>query len=64
MLVGHLIFFEQLCHFFGHHITIILNGNQGNFFSSRKFLFRGGEVGWFRILTHKGSVYTSAENAD
>lgn len=53
MLVGDLIFFEQLGHFFGHDITIILNGDQRDFFSLLGFLFRRGEVRLFWVVSHR-----------
>lgn len=33
VLVGNFIFLEQLSHFLGHHLVVILNGDQGDLFS-------------------------------
>ena len=46
MLVGDLVFFEEIRHFFGHDVVIILNGEHGEFFSHLGFVFRRG-VGLF-----------------
>ena len=53
VLVGDLVFFEQLGHFLGHHIAIILNGDQGDFFSFLGFLFWRRGIRLFWILSHR-----------
>ncbi|MBX3320450.1 MAG: hypothetical protein KF890_11275, partial [Nitrospira sp.] len=50
--MGDLVFFEQLRHFFCHHSIIILNGDEGNFFSRLGLFLRRGLVGLFGLLTH------------
>ncbi len=57
MLVRDLVFLEQLGHFFGDYITIILNGDEGDFFSHLGFFFRRGLVGLFWCFTHRISIH-------
>lgn len=57
MLVGHLIFFEHLRHFFGHHIPIILNGDEGNFFSRLGFFFLRRLIRLFLVVAHSISIH-------
>lgn len=73
MLVGNLVFFEQLGHFFGHHRIIILNGDEGDFFSRLGRLYWRGLIGLFGWFTHVISIhqqsvelpiYSNASNED
>lgn len=57
MLVGNLIFLEQIRHFFGHHRIIVLNGDEGDFFSRLGRLHRRGLFGLFRCVTHSISIH-------
>ncbi len=52
VLVGDLVFFEQIRHFFGHHCIIILNGDQWDFFSLFGLLFWQGKVRLFWMVSH------------
>ena len=61
MLVADSVFVEHFGHFFGDHVTIVLNGNERDFFSwlghwlwSRSF----GTLGWnFWRVTHGQSIH-------
>jgi hypothetical protein len=61
VLVRNSVFVEHLRHFLGDHVTIVLNGNERNFFShfghglgSRTF----GTLGWtLWCLTHRYSIH-------
>ena len=52
MLVGDLVFFEELSHFLGHYISIILNGDERDFFSRLGCFLRRRLVGLFRLFSH------------
>lgn len=53
VLVGHLVFFEQVGHFFSHYRIIILNGEHRNFFSRLGLLFRRGGLRLFWMISHR-----------
>lgn len=61
VLMADSVFVEHLGHLFGDHVTIVLNGNERDFFShlghglgSRTF----GTLGWtFWCLTHRHSIH-------
>lgn len=57
VLVGHLVFLKQLGHFFGDHIAIILNSDEGDFFSHLRLFFRQRLVWLFWIVTHTSSIH-------
>lgn len=57
MLVGDLIFFEEVRHFLGHHGTIILDGDQREFFSHLGLLFKRHVVSLFRLVGHSFSIH-------
>ncbi len=57
VLVGNLVFLEQLGHFFGDHITIILNGDEGDFFSHRGFFVRRRLFRLFWLVGHEMSIH-------
>lgn len=57
MLVGDLIFFEELRHFFRHYISIILNGDERDFFSRLGLFVRRGLVRLFGLVSHKLSIH-------
>lgn len=57
VLVGHLVFLEQIRHFLGHHRIIILNSDEGDFFSHFRLFFRQRLVWLFWIVTHTSSIH-------
>ena len=74
MLVIHTVFVEHLGHFFGNHVTIVLNGNERDFFSwlgrglwSGSFGDLGGGSFWClthaEIIHHAGGEKGSYSNA-
>lgn len=59
VLVGDLVFLEQICHFLGHHRIIVLNGDERDFFSRLGCFIRRRLVGLFRLFGHNNQ-YTPA----
>ncbi len=61
MLVTDPVFVEHLGHFLGDHVTIVLNGNERDFFSWLGHWLWSGSLGgrsWnFRRLTHEGIIH-------
>lgn len=57
MLVGNLVFFEELSHFLGHHISIILNGDERDLFSRLGIFVWRGLVRLFWIVNHIISIH-------
>ena len=61
MLVTDSIFVEHLRHFLGDHVTIVLNGNERDFFSHLGHGFWSGNFrgrGWsFWCVTHGESIH-------
>ena len=57
MLVGHLVLFEEVRHLLGHHRIIILNGDEGDFFSRLRLFFRQRLVWLFLIIAHSFSIH-------
>lgn len=57
MLVRDLVFLEQIRHFLGHHRIIILNSDEGDFFSHLRLFFRQRLVWLFWIVTHSSSIH-------
>ena len=60
VLVGDLVLFEELGHFFSHDICIILNGDERDFFPNLRCFLRRRLVGLFRLISHSNQ-YTPAE---
>ena len=66
VLMRHPVFVEHLGHFLGDHVTIVLNGNERNFFS---WLGHGlwrwslGDLGGgsFWCLTHAGIIHYAGD---
>jgi hypothetical protein len=59
VLVGDLVLFEEFSHFLGHYISIILNGDERDFFSRLGCFLRRRLVDFFRLFGHNELVYTS-----
>ena len=57
VLVGDLVFLEQVGHFFGDHVIIILNSDERDFFSRLGFIFRRRRIWLFWIVTHSFSIH-------
>jgi len=73
MLVTHPIFVEHLRHFLGDHVTVVLNGNERDFFSRLGHGLWSGSfwtIGWtfwcvthVEIIHHAGGEKGSYSNA-
>ena len=63
MLVTHPVFVEHLGHFLGDHVTIVLNGNERDFFSHLGHgLGSFWNVGWtFWCLTHAEIIHYAGD---
>jgi hypothetical protein len=61
VLVTHSVFVEHLRHFLGDHVTIVLNGNERDFFSCLghgHWIGSFGGLGWtLWCLTHRQSIH-------
>ena len=57
--MGDLVFFEELSHFLSHHISIILNGDERDFFSRLGCFLRRRLIGLFWLFGHNDQ-YTPA----
>jgi hypothetical protein len=57
VLVGDLVFLEQIRHFLGHHGIIILNSDEGDFFSHLRLFFRRRLVWLFLTIAHSFSIH-------
>jgi hypothetical protein len=61
MLVTDPVFVKHLCHFLGNHVAIVLNGDEGNFFSDLGYGLWSGNLRdrvWsFWSLAHRKSIH-------